>query len=154
MKSSLRLLKKQFQLDPKFTYLNHGSFGACPYPIFNEREKWQKELEFQPVSFIDKATKLLEWSRKELSEYIICNKSDLVYFPNPTTAMNMVIRSLELGKNDEVLTTNHEYGAIERTWKFMSIKKGFRYKAINIELPYDEERFVHLFKENISVYCI
>ena len=64
MKSSLRLLKKQFQLDSKFTYLNHGSFGACPYPIFNEREKWKKELEFQPVSFIDKAAKLLEWSRE------------------------------------------------------------------------------------------
>lgn len=148
--SSLRLLKKQFQLDPKFTYLNHGSFGACPYPIFNEREKWQKELEFQPVSFIDKAAKLLEWSRDELSKYIICNKDDLVYFPNPTTAMNMVIRSLKLDKNDEVLTTNHEYGGIERTWKFMSIKEGFNYKPINIELPYNEDQFVRLFKENIS----
>jgi len=147
--SSLRLLKKQFQLDPKFTYLNHGSFGACPYPIFNEREKWQKELEFQPVSFIDKAAKLLEWSRDELSKYIICNKDDLVYFPNPTTAMNMVIRSLKLDKNDEVLTTNHEYGGIERTWKFMSIKEGFNYKPINIELPYNEDQFVRLFKENI-----
>ena len=148
--SSLRLLKKQFQLDPKFTYLNHGSFGACPYPIFNERERWQKELEFQPVSFINKAAKLLEWSRDELSKYIICNKDDLVYFPNPTTAMNMVIRSLKLDKNDEVLTTNHEYGGIERTWKFMSIKEGFNYKPINIELPYNEDQFVRLFKENIS----
>ena len=150
MKSSLRLLQKQFQLDPKFTYLNHGSFGACPHPIFNEREKWQRELEFQPVSFIDKAAQLLEWSREELSKYIICDKDDLVYFPNPTTAMNMVIRSLELSKNDEVLTTNHEYGAIERTWKFMSTQKGFSYKPINIELPYDDDQFVHLFKESIS----
>ena len=150
MKSSLRLLKKQFQLDPKFTYLNHGSFGACPYPIFNEREKWQRELEFQPVSFIDKAAQLLEWSREKLSKYIICDKDDLVYFPNPTTAMNMVIRSLELSENDEVLTTNHEYGAIERTWKFMSSQKGFSYRPINIELPYDEDQFVRLFKEGIS----
>jgi len=150
MKSSLRLLQKQFQLDPKITYLNHGSFGACPHPIFNEREKWQRELEFQPVSFIDKATQLLDWSREKLSKYIICDKDDLVYFPNPTTAMNMVIRSLELRENDEVLTTNHEYGAIERTWKFMSNQIGFIYKPINIELPYDEDQFVRLFKENIT----
>ena len=150
MKSSLRLLQKQFQLDPKFTYLNHGSFGACPDPIFNEREKWQRELEFQPVSFIDKAAQLLEWSREKLSKYIICDKDDLVYFPNPTTAMNMVIRSLELSENDEVLTTNHEYGAIERTWKFMSSQKGFSYRPINIELPYDEDQFIRLFKEGIS----
>ena len=67
MKSSLRSLKKQFQLDPKFTYLNHGSFGACPYPIFNEREKWQKEIENQPVSFIeDKAINLIDEEPVEL----------------------------------------------------------------------------------------
>ena len=27
--------KPLFMLDSKVTYLNHGSFGACPKPIFN-----------------------------------------------------------------------------------------------------------------------
>ena len=151
MRSSLRLLKKQFQLDPKFTYLNHGSFGACPYPIFNEREKWQKEIENQPVSFIeDKAINLLDWSRQELASFIGCHKDDVVYFPNPTTAMNMVIRSLDLKPGDEVLSSNHEYGAVERTWKFVSKKKGFSYKSIDIPLPFKEDEFINKIKENIN----
>ena len=151
MSSSISSLKKHFQLDPKFTYLNHGSFGACPYPIFNEREKWQKRLEFQPVSFIqDDAIDSLEKSREALSSYIHCDKDDLVYFPNPTTAMNMVIRSLDLKAGDEVLSSNHEYGAVERTWKFVASKKGLSYKSIDIPLPFNRQDFLNRLKDNIN----
>ena len=151
MSSSINALKKYFQLDSQFTYLNHGSFGACPYPIFNEREKWQKRLEFQPVSFIqDDANELLEKSREALSLYVHCDKDDLVYFPNPSTAMNMVIRSLDLKAGDEVLSSNHEYGAVERTWKFVARKKGFSYKSIDIPLPFDRQDFINRLKERIN----
>ena len=150
MKLSSQALKEQFQLDPEYKYLNHGSFGACPLPIFKEREKWQKELEYQPVTFITKAFDLLQSSRQALSEYIHCDRDDIVFFPNPTTAMNMVIRSLELKEGDEVLSTNHEYGAIERTWKFISMKKGFKYTPIDIDIPFNEDDFVDKFKSNIS----
>ena len=148
---SSQSVKNQFQLDSRFIYLNHGSFGACPKPIFQERNKWQLEIEKQPVSFIeDKAIKLLDWSREKLGSFINCDKDDLVYFPNPTTAMNMVIKSLDLKPGDEVLSSNHEYGAVERTWKFMEKKKGFIYKSLDIPLPFDEDQFVNSFKENIN----
>ena len=151
MSFSFEFLKNQFQLDQSFTYLNHGSFGSCPKSIFKERDRWQLELERQPVSFIeDKAPNLLDWSRKELSSFIHCDKDDVVYFPNPTTAMNMVIRSLDLNPGDEVLTSNHEYGAVERTWKFMSRKKGFLYKPINIPVPFSKDDFISRIKSNIS----
>jgi len=149
--SSFDSLNKLFQLDPKFIYLNHGSFGACPLPIFKEREKWQREIEEQPVSFIqDKALDLLDWSRDALSKFIHCDKDDVVYFPNPTTAMNMVIRSLDLKPGDEVLTSNHEYGAIDKTWQFMVRKKGFTYKALDISLPVTKDDFINIFKDSIS----
>ncbi len=151
MNSSFRLLKKYFQLDPKYSYLNHGSFGACPLPIFDERSKFQKEIELQPVSFVDsRAAELLDWSRDALSSYLHCNKDDVVYFPNPTTAMNMVIKSLNLGPGDEVISSNHEYGAVERTWKFVSKKKGFSYKSIDIPLPFNKEDFINRIREGIT----
>ena len=151
MNSSFRLLKKYFQLDPKYSYLNHGSFGACPLPIFDERSKFQKEIELQPVSFVDsRAAELLDWSRDALSSYLHCNKDDVVYFPNPTTAMNMVIKSLNLGPGDEVISSNHEYGAVERTWKFVSKKKGFSYKSIDIPLPFDKEDFINRIREGVT----
>ena len=144
-------LKNQFQLDPTFTYLNHGSFGSCPIPIFEERNKWQLEIEKQPVSFIeDKAANLLDWSREALASFIHCNKDDVVYFPNPTTAMNMVVRSLDLKAGDEVLTSSHEYGAVDRTWKFISRKKGFLYKSVDIPIPFSKDDFIERIKNNIN----
>jgi len=144
-------LKNQFQLDPTFTYLNHGSFGSCPIPIFEERNKWQLEIEKQPVSFIeDKAANLLDWSREALASFIHCNKDDVVYFPNPTTAMNMVVRSLDLKVGDEVLTSSHEYGAVDRTWKFISRKKGFLYKSVDIPIPFSKDDFIERIKSNIN----
>jgi isopenicillin-N epimerase len=53
-----------------------------------------------------------------LSNFINCNWDDLIYLTNPTTAMNTVIKGLELNKGDEVLTSNHEYGGLDKTWKY------------------------------------
>jgi len=45
-------LEKYFLLDPEITFLNHGSFGATPEPVFHEYQRWQRELESQPVEFL------------------------------------------------------------------------------------------------------
>ncbi|GIT40848.1 MAG: hypothetical protein Ct9H300mP9_6980 [Candidatus Neomarinimicrobiota bacterium] len=45
-------MKDQFLLDPNATFLNHGSFGACPRVVFKEYPNWQRRLEFQPGKFM------------------------------------------------------------------------------------------------------
>jgi isopenicillin-N epimerase len=47
----------------------------------------------------------------------------------------VVARSLQLGPDDEVLTTNHEYGACDNVWHFLSQKQGFCYVQQPIPLP-------------------
>jgi isopenicillin-N epimerase len=109
-------LKALFLLDPDIVFLNHGSFGACPLPVFETYQAWQRELERQPVAFLGRqATALLANARAKLAAYIGAAAAEVVYFPNPTTAMNMVARSLRLRPGDEILTTDHEYGAMDCT---------------------------------------
>ena len=146
-------IKKLFLLDDSVTYLNHGSFGACPRSVFEKLIFWQQELENQPVKFLeDEIYKHLDWSRDKLSKYIDCNKEDIVYFPNPSTALNTVIKSLDLNEGDEVLTTNHEYGAMDRTWKFVSRKRGFKYINLAIDLPISNEAdFINQFSSAINL---
>lgn len=110
-------LRPDFLLDPDVVFLNHGSFGACPRPVFDAYQSWQRELEARPVEFLGRrAEALLRGSRAALAAYLNVSGDDLVYFPNPTTAVNMVIRAVALKPGDEVLTTDHEYGALERAW--------------------------------------
>ena len=127
-------IRSLFLLNNDVTYLNHGSFGACPKPIFESLINRQTQLENQPVQFLDNdAEKLMLNSRNSLSEFIDCNPEDLVFFQNPTTAINEIVRSLKLNKDDEVLSTNHEYGAMDKTWDFICKKTGARH-ITNIKL--------------------
>ena len=132
-------IRDQFLLDPTVTYLNHGSFGACPKPVFQAYQDWQLQLERQPVDFLGRRARgLIAESRVALAEYVGCAADDLVYFPNPTTAINMVARSMELEPGDEILTTDHEYGAVDRTWRFICARRGAHYVRRPIPLPIQE----------------
>jgi isopenicillin-N epimerase len=127
-------LREEFLLDPNVVFLNHGSFGACPRPVFEEYQRWQLELERQPVEFLSRRQQdLLFTARQTLARYLHAPTDDLVLLPNVTTALNVVARSLPLQPGDEILTTDHEYGALERTWTFVVEHRQARLKVR--ELP-------------------
>lgn len=128
-------MKNQFLLNHEITYLNHGSFGACPKIVFEEYQKWQLELEKQPVEFLGRRyPKLLENVRTVLGKYVGSKPENVVPITNTTFGLNAIANSLNLKKGDEILTTNQEYGAIERMWKIIAQQKGF--EIVKAEIPF------------------
>ena len=126
----------EFLLRPGIAFLNHGSFGACPRPIFAEYQRWQRALEEQPVEFLARRLDdLLAEARGELGTFLGTSGDNLVFVPNATYGMNIVAHSFPLEPGDEVLGTTHEYGAVERTWTFICEAKGARYRSQPITLP-------------------
>lgn len=143
-------LKKYFLLDPSVTFLNHGSFGATPKPVFYEYQRWQRELEAQPVEFLGRRHDgLMRRSREALAEYLGTQAENLIYAQNVTIALNIVARSLSLGEGDEVLSTNHEYGAMDRTWRFLSKERGFTYLNQPVDLT-SPDAFVESFWRGVT----
>jgi isopenicillin-N epimerase len=145
-------LRSQFLLRPDITYLNFGSFGACPRPIFERYQQFQLELEQEPVQFIvDTGLKYLAESRKALGNYLHADANDLVYLVNPSHAVNLIAKSLALSPGDEILTTNLEYGACDRAWQYYCEKSGARYVRQPIELPLqNKEHFVSQFLKGVN----
>ena len=129
-------LAAAFQLRPNMVFLNHGSFGACPQPVFATYQEWQRELERQPVEFLGRRLPdLLAQARATLGSFVGADGDDLAFVPNATHAINIVARSLDLGPGDEVLATDHEYGAVARSWRFVCEQRGARYVVQPIRLP-------------------
>ena len=129
-------MKSQFLLDPEIVYLNHGSFGAIPKPVLDNLQYLQRKMELDSVQFLDSEIfPNLAKSRHSLGNFIGCNGDDLVYYPNPTHAVNAVARSLQLHPGDEVLITNHIYGALDFTWKEICQSKNAKLVKANIPLP-------------------
>ena len=132
-------LRQEFLLDPDVVFLNHGSFGACPRPVFQAYQAWQREMERQPVEFLGRRAKdLLADARAALASYIGASADDVAYVPNVTTALNIVARSLPLEPGDEILTTDHEYGALERTWTFVAERRQARVTVQKLPVPLDD----------------
>ena len=148
----LPVLQSQFLLNPAITYLNFGSFGACPRPIFDDYQRWQRELEFEPAQFITvNGLNYLQQSRQALSAYIHCAPDDIVYTMNPSYGINIIAKSFPLSPGDEILSTNLEYGACDRTWNYYCKKAGAKYVRQPITLPIvSREAFIEDFFKGLS----
>jgi isopenicillin-N epimerase len=138
----LKPMKNLFLLDPALVFLNHGSFGACPAQVLEKCQWWQREMERNPVEFLGRrSAKLLAQSRAVLAQHIGAKPEHLVYVPNATSGVNTVARSLPLRAGDEILTTSHEYGACDNTWRFVCQHTGARYLPVDIPLPFRADEF-------------
>jgi isopenicillin-N epimerase len=125
-----------FLLRDDVVFLNHGSFGACPRAVFEEYQRWQLELERQPVEFLARRFRgLMREAREALAGYVGAGADELVFVPNATTAVNIVAHSLPLGAGDEVVVTDHEYGAVDRTWRFICAQRGATLVRAAIPVP-------------------
>ncbi len=145
-------IKELFLFRKDITFLNFGSFGSCPRPIFEEYQRWQLELESDPVQFITvKLSEHLKHSRQVLSDYLNCAAEDLVFMVNPTYAVNTVAKSLNLKAGDEILTTDLEYGACDRTWDLVCEQTGAKYIRQPISLPLvSKEQFISDFFKGLT----
>jgi isopenicillin-N epimerase len=126
-RSVSRQLKELFLLDPDVVFLNHGSFGATPRPVFEEYQRWQRELERQPVEFLAlerRLPALLDGTRQRLAAHLRVPADDLALATNATSAVNAVARSLALEAGDEILTTPHEYPGMKLLWEYVSRRTG------------------------------
>ena len=136
-------LKNLFLLDPEVIYLNHGSFGATPRTVFEAYQAWQMKLERQPVQFLaSDLDSLLFEAREKLAIYLKTSGKNLLFIPNATFGVNMIARSINLRPGDEILTTDHEYGACDITWRFICQKTGAKYIPMHVELPAEDKNTI------------
>ncbi|MCF8277484.1 MAG: aminotransferase class V-fold PLP-dependent enzyme [Flavobacteriales bacterium] len=145
-------MRSQFLLNPDIIHLNHGSFGACPKSVFEDYQKWQLELERNTVAFyVRKGPELLFHARKALGDFIGCHADDVVYTMNPSYAMNIIIKSFPMKEGDEILATDLEYGAMDRTWNYYCRKTGAKYIQQKISLPVtSKEQIIEAFFRGLT----
>ena len=127
---------REWTLEPGVTYLNHGSFGPSPDCVRRVRERWSETLERQPMDFLVRQLEpLLDDAAEKLAAFVGCRGDDLIFVPNATTGMNIVAGSIELRDGDEVLLTDHEYGAVVRIWGQRCGRAGARTVTSRLPMP-------------------
>jgi isopenicillin-N epimerase len=136
-------LARHFLLREDVVFLNHGSFGACPRPVFETYQAFQLELEGEPVEFLGRRLNdLMRTPRVALAAELGTAQENIVGLTNATTGLNIVAQSLDLKPGDQILTTDHEYSALEKTWAYVCRKTGAEVVVVKIPMPLEtEEQF-------------
>ncbi len=130
------VLARNWALDPAVTFLNHGSFGACPRPVLDVQREWRDRMEAEPVRFL--ARELddhLASARAALGAFVGADPDDLAFVTNVTGAVNAVVRSLRLASGDEILTTDHEYNAVLNVLRHVAERDGARVIVVPLPFP-------------------
>lgn len=141
-----------WSLDPSVTYLNHGSFGACPTAVLTMQSALRSEMEREPVDFLVAALPArLDAARAHLAEFLGADPADLVFVTNATAGVNAVLRSLDFGPEDELLLTNHTYAACRKTVDFIVRRTGLRIVVAQLPFPCrDEEEIIAAVLQGVS----
>lgn len=127
-------------LDPKVTFLNHGSFGSCPRPVLAFQQALRDRLERQPIQFLVRELEgLLDAARADLARFVGANPGNLVFVPNATAGVNTVLRSLRPQPGDEWLVPDQAYNACRNALNVAAERAGVRVVVARVPFPLRHE---------------
>ena len=129
-------LRSHWTLDPAVTFLNHGSYGACPVPVLARQAELRARVESEPVRFFKRELEpLLDEALESLARFLHAHEKDLAVVPNATAGVNTVLRSLAFREGDELLVTDHAYGACRNAIDFVAERAGAKVVVAQIPFP-------------------
>jgi len=133
-------LKAPFALDFDITFLNHGSFGACPRAVLEAQTRIRELMERRPVRFLaGELYERIDAARAVLARFVGARPEDLVFVDNATTGVNAVVRSLRFTPGDQILTTDHAYNACKNALDWVAARSGALVVVASVPFPLAHE---------------
>ena len=144
--------RSPWRLEPDVSFLNHGSFGACPEPVLEAQRAWRERLEREPVRFLDRELEgHLDAARSDVAAFLGADPEGLAFVPNTTTGVSTVLASRRFGPGDELLACDHEYNATLNALRAAAARDGATVVIVRVPFPVrDPSEIVEAFIEAVT----
>ena len=141
-----REMLRHWDLDPSITYLNHGTVGVAPRRVLARQQQIRDDIERQPSKFLLRdfsglvglprgEPTLVRQAASIVAEFVNADAQDVVFVDNATTGVNAVLRSVNIGAGDEILLTDHSYGATARVAQFVARERRAELRTVRVPYP-------------------
>ncbi len=139
-------------LEPGVSFLNHGSFGACPEPVLEAQRAWRDRLEREPVRFLHRELEShLDVARHDVAAFLGADPDSLAFVPNTTTGVSTVLASRRFNPGDELLACDHEYNATLNALRAAAARDGATVVLVRVPFPVtDPSQVVEAFLEAVT----
>ncbi|MBX3315226.1 MAG: aminotransferase class V-fold PLP-dependent enzyme [Phycisphaeraceae bacterium] len=132
-----------WRLDPAITFLNHGSYGACPEVVIDAQNEIRALMEREPVRFfMQHLERLTDVVRERVGAFVNCAPKDLAFAPNATVAIATVLQNIDFKPGDEILVNTHEYMSAINELGRMGERLGTKTVKAKVPFPITDEQQV------------
>ncbi|MEU5550824.1 aminotransferase class V-fold PLP-dependent enzyme [Micromonospora sp. NPDC047793] len=139
-----------FSLDPATSHLNHGSFGAVPIVAQRAQQRLRDEMESDPLRFfVQGLTDRIAHTRRHLATFLGADPDGTALIPNATTGVAVVLQSLGLREGDEVVTTDHGYGAVTLSVQRECRRTGMTHRVLRVPLTATDEEILQVVRSGL-----
>jgi isopenicillin-N epimerase len=132
-------IREQYLLDPDEIYLNTGSFGAQPRPVLERALQGLRDGERSPSRDRGPLGGSAQQAKVRLGRFVNALPDNLAFTINVTVAINMVVLGLDWSPGDEILASDHEYGAIDNCLHHAEQRYGVVVRRARIPVPPSSE---------------
>lgn len=134
-------------LDPELIHLNHGSFGAVPTPVVDVQDALRRRADLSPVEWFPRITERVHAARERTAPFVGARAEDSAFVPNASAAATVVYNALRLETGDEILVTDHGYGAVTMGARRLARRFGATVKTVSVPLLASDDEAVQCFED-------
>ncbi|MEU1235390.1 aminotransferase class V-fold PLP-dependent enzyme [Micromonospora aurantiaca] len=139
-----------FSLDPSVSHLNHGSFGAVPIAVQRAQQRLRDEMEANPLRFFTQGlVDRIAHARRHLATFLGADPEGTTLVGNATTGAAVVLQSLALRPGDEIVTTDHGYGAVALSVARECGRTGAVHRTLPVPLTATDEEVVEIVRTGL-----
>ncbi|MFP6772283.1 MAG: aminotransferase class V-fold PLP-dependent enzyme [Alphaproteobacteria bacterium] len=129
-------MRALWPLEDGALYLNHGTVGVTPGEVLAAQWEIKQRIEAHPARYMRRELKpALRAAADRVAAQLGGQGDDYVFTDNATTGINAVLRSIELAPGDEILVTDHTYGAVANAARYACEKAGATLVSVQIPFP-------------------
>ncbi|MFI2364710.1 aminotransferase class V-fold PLP-dependent enzyme [Promicromonospora sp. NPDC019610] len=148
--ASGRPARAAWPLDDAVVHLNHGSFGAVPTEVLRHQDELRRQADLSPVGWFPRVAELVAAAREEVAPFVGARPADTAFVPNASAAATVVLNALRLAPGDEILVTDHGYGAVTMGAQRLARRFGARVRTVTIPLAASADDVVERFRAELT----